>query len=126
MGTVTRYFHTIEYGGGDIFMEIIYGILIVGGVFMILWCLMGLLLSPVCGDHLSIHYRASNEAADMEQCVRGFIWLRETGLLKVDLTIIDVGLNEDARYRASALEQKHLFIHIIKDFPKEDGRIGGN
>ena len=105
-------------------MDIICGLLIASGLFLILWCVCGKFLFPIKSERLHVQYNACNDASEMEQCVRGFIWLRETGFFQGDLTIIDTGLDEDARYRALALEKKHMFIHIISDLPSEDDRIG--
>lgn len=85
------------------------------GVILFLWCLVGSFLLPVAGQNLSAVYRAHADASDLEQTVRSFSWLRETGFLDMPLQIVDCGMNEAAALKAQKLAREHSYIQIVQE-----------
>lgn len=84
------------------------------GIILFLWCLIGAFLLPVAGQNLVTVYRASGDASDLEQAVRGFSWLHETGLLDMSMQIVDCGMSESARQTAQKLALEHPYIQIVR------------
>ena len=105
-------------------LEILSAVLMVSGLLLILWCMFGMLLLPM-GDKMSVQYSATQDAVEMEQSIRCFVWLRETGVLRTDLTIIDRGLSEDGIIRAQEMVNRYNFVHILTDPPIVEDRTGG-
>lgn len=83
--------------------EIIVAILAACGVLLFVWCAMGLFLRPIGGGRLLLLYPARGDAADVEQAARGAAWLRETGLVAAELTVVDCGLSEQGQRTLRAL-----------------------
>lgn len=80
------------------------------GLLTLAWLWVGALLLPLKGQQVSVIYRGRDDAADLEQTVRSFLWLHETGLLRTALTIEDDGMDENACRRAKALAREHPCI----------------
>jgi len=93
--------------------QVIFCVLAAAGILLFLWCLAGTFLLPVAGDGMVIRYRASGGAPALEQTVRSFLWLRETGLIDMPLQIIDDGLDQEARGVAVRLAQKYPCIQLL-------------
>ena len=99
------------------FWQVVSCVLAAAGILLFLWCLVGAFVLPVATPGLTAVYRARGEARDMEQAVRGFAWLRGTGVLEVPLQIVDCGMNEEARQRAEHLARRHPYIQIMRKIP---------
>lgn len=97
------------------FWQVICCTLATAGVILFAWCLVGTFLLPVAGADLTTQYRVQGEATELEQTVRGFTWLRETGVIDMQLQIVDCGLTEAARRRAALLAQQHDYIQLTKE-----------
>ena len=88
------------------------------GLILFFWCLIGSFLLPVAGQNLVAVYRAFGDASDLEQTVRSFAWLHETGILDMPMQIQDCGMNQEAKLRADKLASEHPYIQIIQETGK--------
>lgn len=95
--------------------QIVCCTLATAGIILFAWCLVGTFLLPVAGADLTTSYRVRGEAPELEQTVRGFLWLQETGIIDMRLEIIDCGLTDGAQRRAALLAQQHESIQVIKE-----------
>ena len=93
--------------------QIVSCVLAAAGLILFLWCLIGSFLLPVAGPNLTAVYRASADAPDLEQAVRSFSWLHETGMIDMPLQILDCGMDPHAAMRAERLAREHPYIQII-------------
>ena len=100
------------------FWQILSCVLAAAGVLLFLWCLLGAFVLPVETPGLTAVYRARGNAQDMEQMVRGFAWLRGTGVMDMPLQILDCGMDEEALRRAEHLARQHPYIQIIRKIPQ--------
>lgn len=92
------------------------------GVVLLLWCLLGALLLPAAGPGLAAVYRCGGDAPALERTVRAFVWLRESGLTEMELTVVDCGMSPQALARARALAARHGYIRIdTEESQVEDG-----
>lgn len=82
-------------------LETLAAVVCVLGLTGSLWWLLGRLLRPLPCGGACILLKGRGEGESLEQTVRGFLWLRGLGLLKVPILIADLGLN--ARGRETAL-----------------------
>lgn len=84
-------------------VEVILALLAVVGLFSLGWLVMGRLLTPA-GDGETVSLVAGRgDGENLEQSVRGLLWLRGGGLLAGDILIVDCGLTPAGRAVAAAL-----------------------
>ena len=105
--------------------QIVACVLASAGLLLFLWCLIGSFVLPVAGRSLTAVYRASGSAGDLEQTVRGFSWLRGTGMIDMPLQILDCGMDPQAAMLARQLAKEHPYIQIIWQAGSE-GRVNGD
>lgn len=67
------------------------------GLGFLLWWLAGRLLRPISGPAARIVIRGRGDGEELEQAVRGFIWLRSLGMLTCPVVIADGGLSPVGR-----------------------------
>jgi len=96
-------------------MQIVCCTLVTGGIILFGWCVLGGFLLPVKGANLITEYRVRESCDNLEQTVRGLIWLHETGLMEIPLRIVDCGLSEEGQEVVARLAMKHPYIEIIKE-----------
>jgi hypothetical protein len=92
-----------------ILAEVIAAVLVTLAITVAIWKITGLLLMPVMSrDETEIFtvLRVQGEATELEETLRGLMWLKDAGKLKSRIIIADVGLTPDAYERASALAQR--------------------
>lgn len=73
------------------------------------------MLTPVrCeGDtRLSVVISAEGSAQELEQVLKGLIWLQKNGTLQGQILIADCGMNDEGRTLARQMLKKHLNIAI--------------
>lgn len=78
-------------------LEVVTAVLCVLGLTGFLWWLIGRLLRPLPGQSAWILLPGRGDGAELEQSVRGFIWLRSLGLVKCPILIADLGLTREGR-----------------------------
>lgn len=77
------------------------------------WLLHGILLFPVkAGENtkLSIQLDLDGECRDLEHTLKGFIWLRDNGTLKADISINLKEPDDSTRHVAAAFSNDYHFI----------------
>ena len=82
-------------------LETLTALVCVLGLTGLCWWLLGRLLRPLPCRDTFILLRTAGEGTELEQTIRGFLWLRSLGVVKSTILIADLGLN--ARGREVAL-----------------------
>ena len=82
-------------------LEVLSAVLCVLGLVGLLWWLLGRILRPLPCGNAFVLLIGRGEGNELEQNVRGFLWLRSLGVLKSAILIADLGL--DPRGREIAL-----------------------
>ena len=122
--------HTMEKGGGE--MEILTAFFLAGGIFLVLWCVFGLLLLPAAMENFVTVWHLCGEAPSLEKRVRSLRWLQRTGFFPSCILLVDCGLSFDARKRAELLARNEIGIHLVSqqdfftyfDFTRADHGTG--
>lgn len=83
--------------------------LAVAGVVLCLWCLAGCFLLPFGGKDLQLTLRVCDHASKLERQLRAYSWLRGSGLLQAELTVLDCGLDEEGRTLVRLLQEIYDF-----------------
>lgn len=81
--------------------EIVICALAAAGVLLVVWALAAALLLPAREDCVLL--AASGDAEDLQQRVRSYGFLRDTGLTRTRVLIVDCGLSERGRQAAERL-----------------------
>ncbi len=69
-------------------LQVILCALAAGGLLLVVWCVVGRLLLPVSRSLVSV-YVLRGDAQELEQTVRAFEWLCESGLMAGTLLVVD-------------------------------------
>ena len=82
------------------------------------WYINGALRTPIGGKNTQIHIavRADGNVPELEHTVAGILWLIDNGTLPAEVVIIDSGMNDDARFRARALEKRDIRVHYLENW----------
>lgn len=89
-----------------------FGLLGVGLVLL----LHELLLCPVRpgrGERLEAVLRLSGDAPGLEQTLRGLLWLRESGRVRMGILLVDEGLTPEARETAELLCRREAGVRLL-------------
>ena len=78
-------------------LESAVAVVCVLGLTGALWWLLGRMLRPLPQRSAFVLLRGRGEGRGLEQAVRGFVWLRGLGVLRVPILIADLGLNVRGR-----------------------------
>ena len=78
-------------------MDVLLTALSTLGLGFLLWWLVGRLLRPIAGPCARVVISGRGDGAELEQTVRGFIWLRSLGMLNCPIVIGDAGLTTEGR-----------------------------
>ncbi|MDD5938069.1 MAG: hypothetical protein PUC36_03550 [Clostridiales bacterium] len=84
-------------------LEVVLSLLAVFGLLGLGWLLFGHVLTPVGGAHACALVRGSGDGEELEQAVKGLLWLRGGGLLRGPVVIADCGLSSAGQAVAAAL-----------------------
>lgn len=84
-------------------LEVILSLLAVTGLLSLSWLLLGRILTPAGNGETVSLVPGRGEGENLEQAVRGLLWLRGGGLLSGDILIVDCGLTPAGRATAVAL-----------------------
>ena len=76
----------------ELWMEGTLCVLCVLGLCALAWVLLGRLLRPIPARNVRLVITGRGEGEDLEQTVRGLMWLRGLGLLSCPVVIADVDL----------------------------------
>ena len=84
-------------------LEVILSLLAVAGLLSLSWLLLGQILTPAGNRETLSLIPGKGDGEDLEQSVRGLLWLRGGGLLTGGIVIVDCGLSPTGRAIAAAL-----------------------
>ena len=84
-------------------LEVVLILLAAAGLLGLGWVLFGRLVCPVGSGGVYAVIPASGDGANLEQDVKGLLWLRGGELARFTIVIADGGLNAAGRAAASAL-----------------------
>lgn len=84
-------------------LEVILSLLAVVGLLSLSWLLLGHILTPAGNGETVSLVPGQGDGEDLEQAVRGLLWLRGGGLLTGSVVIVDCGLSPEGRAIAAAL-----------------------
>lgn len=93
-----------------IVLEGLMALLTALGLGLVLWLLVGRLF-PVQRRAVAV-MKASGTGGDLEQKVRGLLWLRQSGLWSCPLILLDCGLEEAGLEVARRLAGDHPWITL--------------
>lgn len=85
---------------------------------MLVWLLRQLMLTPVragknTGQLLVLRVRGREPA--LENHVAGLLWLNDSGVLRCRILIQGIGLDEETRLVARALERDHSCVTFVEN-----------
>jgi len=90
-------------------LQLMTALLLAAGVLLYVWCLLGWFVLPFGGKHLQLVLKVHGDADDLERQLRALSWLRGSGLLQAELTIVDCGLSETGRNLVRHLRETYEF-----------------
>lgn len=93
-------------------LEVILSLLAVAGMLSLSWLLFGRLLTPAGNGETVSLVPGQGDGEDLEQAVRGLLWLRGGGMLQGDLVIVDCGLSSTGRAIAAALCMREPGVEV--------------
>ena len=101
----------------SIFLQITIALTGASVILGIIWFIYKALKTPVrCGQSTGIYavVSAKDGAEGLEQTLDGLTWLREDGVLKAQILIVDCGLDEAGSALAEQAVKKYGKIAICK------------
>ena len=90
------------------------------GLVFLVWCLFGLLLTPVFGDNMVTLCYCQGDGAHLEHQARAYGWLREGKLKGSRLVLVDCGLDEEGLSVAQLLRRDYDWIDYCPQPALED------
>ena len=90
-------------------IQITLCVLLILGFDWLLWMLSGALLTPVRSGRdtrITLVVQARGDAPELENLLRGALWLRESGTAAADILLVDCGLTEEAAALAERLARQ--------------------
>lgn len=73
--------------------QILICILMAAGILLFAWTIAAVLILPVKGDCVVLS--ASGDAEDLQQRVRAYSFLRDSGLARIRIVVVDCGLSHE-------------------------------
>ena len=95
------------------FIQITLCVLLILGFAWLLWMLSGALLTPVRSGR-DTRTTLVVQAPELENLLRGALWLRESGTVAADILLVDCGLTEDAAALAERLARRRGDLKLCK------------
>jgi len=93
-------------------VEVLLSLLSVLGLVTLSWLLYGHILAPAGGGRTCTLIPAVGGGEDLEQSVRGLLWLKSGGLLPGRVVIVDCGLDENGKALAAALLRREPTLEL--------------
>ena len=101
-------------------LEVVLILLAAAGLLGLGWVLFGRLVCPVGSGGVYAVIPASGDGANLEQDVRGLLWLRGGELARFTIVIADGGPTAAARAAASALRARERGLEVRPRAPVSD------
>jgi len=105
-------------------LEIVLAFVLSLSIILLIWTLRGRLLRPVIGgknSRVTVIVTAGENSKHLERAISGLRWLRDDGILKADVLIVDVGMDNETAQIAYSLSQNNSSIQICS--PSEIEKI---
>ena len=97
--------------------EIITAFILSFSFLLLLWTIKGLLLRPVKAgknSKITIIISADEKSENLEYEIKSLRWLRDDGILRADVLIVDTGMNEETAEKARLISKSNTAITICK------------
>ena len=91
-----------------ILFEVLICSLAAAGLILIAWAILGSLLLPAHQN--CVHICHVQRADDVERCVRAYLWLHASGLVKGQLVLLDLGLDDIQIVKAKKFAQMYDMV----------------
>ena len=94
-------------------IQITLCVLLILGFAWLLWMLGCALLTPVRSGRdtrITLVVQARGDAPELENLLRGALWLRESGTAAADILLVDCGLTEEGRQAATLLARDSRMV----------------
>ena len=95
-------------------LDILLVFLAAAGILLLLWCLLGLLLSPVFGRDMVTYCYEKGDGDELEQRARAYGWLRDGRISGGRLVIVDCGLTEQGLERVRRLRERYPWLEYCR------------
>lgn len=98
-------------------IQITLCVLLILGFAWLLWMLTGALLTPVRsgrGTRITLVVQAHGDAPELENLLRGALWLRDSGTVAADILLVDCGLTEEAAALVERLARRCGDLKLCK------------
>lgn len=95
--------------------EVVIAVLVVSAVIALIWTAVGIVLTPVrCGrgGSMCTVLRITGNFPELEQAVKGILWLKKSGIMDTEIIIADWGMDEETRQIAELMCEKYGKIVI--------------
>lgn len=98
-------------------IQITLCVLLILGFSWLLWMLSGALLTPVRSGRdtrITLVVQAHGDAPELENLLRGALWLRDSGTVAADILLVDCGLTEEAAALVERLARRCGDLKLCK------------
>ena len=104
--------------------EIVMAFVLSLSIILLIWIVKGRLLRPVIGgknSKVTVVVTAGADSECLEREIRGLRWLREDGMLKAEVLIVDAGMDSETAQIAYSLARNNPSVLICR--PNEIEKI---
>ncbi len=95
--------------------EIILCALAAAGLITVCWCVLGALIVPARSEAVLYLVSAACGPEELRRRIRAHMWLREAGLLRDRLYLVDDGTSAEAMQAAQQLEAEFDVTYCTKE-----------
>ena len=100
----------------SIFLQLTLGAAAIFIIFGVVWLVFTNLHTPIrCGRGTNVHTIISvrDNAPDLEQTLKGLIWLQENDMVLGQILIVDCGMDEEGKALARIAAQKYNRLKLL-------------
>lgn len=101
----------------SIFLQFILGTAAVFVIFGVIWVVLTNLRTPIgCGRGTGVYtiISVTDNAPDLEQTLKGLVWLQENEMVLGQIIIADCGMDEEGKTLARIAAKKYGKITLLK------------
>lgn len=98
-------------------LEIILAFVLSLSIILLIWALKGRLLRPVIGgknSKVTVIVAAGADSDRLESEISGLRWLRDDGILKADILIVDAGMDRETAQIANSLARNNSSVLLCR------------
>lgn len=82
-------------------------------IFMLLYEIILCPVKPGKGERLEAVLRVSGSAPGLENTLRGLLWLKSSGRVRMSITIVDEGMDSDTRQTAELICREKNDVRLM-------------